>query len=40
MVFFFCNKKLYWNDVWSVTNHTDVFLVLTEQDFEKVALKK
>lgn len=30
---------LNWNDVWSVTNLTDVFLVLTEQDSEKVALK-
>jgi len=35
----FCNKKLNWNDVWSVTNLTGVFLVLTEQDSEKVALK-
>lgn len=36
---FFFNKMLNWNDVWSVTNLTDVFLVLTEQDSEKVALK-
>ncbi len=35
----FCTKKLYWSDVWSVTNPADILLLLTKQDSQKVALK-